>query len=438
MTTELIIAIAISAAAGVTLLTAALPFWLRCRRLARELAEAQTYSSQLMGKIEEAHSETRSVRSSYIATMEKSADHERDLAAAKARLEHLEEKLADQRVEFVRQREESKAQFENLAIRIMDQSAEKLELSSRKSIDTLLSPLQNRLRDFEQKVSDTYDKEARERFALKSELEKMILANHRISEDANNLTRALKGDVKQQGNWGELKLEIILQSSGLREGDEYIREAKMMQLKSADGKSLRPDVIIHLPDAKHVVVDAKVSLVAYERWISNSDEAVKATALKDFLKSIKSHVDGLSGKNYEMIEGLSSPDFVLMFCPIESAFSLLMESDGDLLTYAWERRVMIVTPTTLLTGLRTIASLWKSERQNKNAMEIARQGGALYDKFAAFVSDLDKVGKNIVDTQKSYESAFNKLTSGRGNLLNRVEKLRELGAKTTKKLELTD
>jgi len=327
----------------------------------------------------------------------------------------------------------SESRFENLANKILSENAKKLENDSNKNLSLLLNPLKEKIETFEKKVSETYHSESRERFALKSEIEKMIHAHERMSDETTNLTRALKGDSKTQGNWGEMKLERLLEQSGLRKGEEYIVQAQSMGLKSENGQALRPDVIVQLPDNKHIIIDSKVSLTAYERWVNEEEEgSTRDLHLKDYLLSVKTHIDGLSAKHYQNIQGLNSPDFVMMFCPIEAAFGMALEKSRDLFGYAWEKRIAIVSPTTLHATLRTVASIWKTERQNKNALEIARQGGALYDKFAAFVSDLERIGKTIDDSKTQYDSAMNKLAIGKGNLVSRAEKLKELGIKSQK------
>lgn len=331
-------------------------------------------------------------------------------------------------------KEETKILFENIAQKILTQNSTHFETSSKKNLELLLTPLKEKLQTFEKSVSDAYHTESRERFALKSELEKIIQSQHSMSEEAQKLTRALKGDSKSQGDWGEIKLEMILEKSGLFQGVEYTTQGREMGLKNEIGEHQKPDVIIHLPDEKHIIIDSKVSLTSYERYVNEENNELKEAHLKDFHKSFKKHISELSEKHYQNIETLGSPDFVLLFCPLESAFGLALQTQRDLFLYAWEKRIALVSPTTLHATLRTVASLWKTERQNKNALEIARQGGALFDKFVGFVEDLEKVGKSISDSQKTYDQAFTKLRDGKGNLISRAEKLKELGIKSTKKL----
>ena len=266
---------------------------------------------------------------------------------------------------------------------------------------------------------------------MRAELKKLHDLNRQISTEAHNLTRALKGDVKQQGNWGELVLEKVLERSGLTEGIEYSRE---VQAQNAEGRIIRPDVIINLPDKKHLIVDSKLSLLAYERYVNAEDEESVNRFVKEHLISVKNHVKGLYQKHYSSAPAFNSPDFVLLFIPIESSFRVAIEHDQDLFNFAWDHHVVLVSPSTLLATLRTISSVWQQENQTRNALEIARQGGALYDKFVGFVDDLEKVGKQIDQLQRTYTDASKKLYTGSGNLVRRVEQLKELGASTSKQI----
>ena len=258
--------------------------------------------------------------------------------------------------------------------------------------------------------------------------------NMRMSSEAQNLTKALKGDNKIMGNWGEMILENILERSGLRKGDEYIVQGTDMALKNDSGRDIKPDVIIHLPDGKHIIVDAKVSLKDYDTYIQAEDGVAKELAAKAHVNSLKNHIDGLSDKKYYSSEKLISPDFVMLFMPIEPAFSLAFKYKPDLLQYAWEKNIALVSPTTLLTTLRTVSAIWKQERQERNALEIARRGGALYDKFASLVEDLNDLGSKINQVQKTHTQVMSKLSEGSGNLLRQVDMLKELGVKAEKKL----
>jgi DNA recombination protein RmuC len=361
-----------------------------------------------------------------------------DIQAERGRFEadydNLLEKLESKESELKAMHERMQSEFENLANRILHQSAEKLTAANQQQMQHLLNPLKDRLTTFEKKVEDTYNSEARERFHLKKEIESLMQTNLRMSEDAQNLTRALKGDSKLQGNWGELILSRILESSGLREGEEFVVQGKELKLTDTDGKRFQPDVIVNLPDKKHIVIDSKVSLTAYERFVSAPDEDRDAF-LKQHLDSVTTHVRQLSAKHYQALNGLRTPDFVLLFMPLESAFSLAVQARPDLFNFAWDQKIVIVSPTTLLATLKTVASIWKMEQQNTNAVEIARQGGLLYDKFASFIEDMHKIGKQLDQANTAYTDAMNKLATGKGNLISRANRLQELGVKTKKELK---
>lgn len=343
----------------------------------------------------------------------------------------LGEKIEFQAKEFERLQKQAAAEFENIANRILKRNTEDFSEINRTKINELILPLKEKIQNFEKKVEDTYEKGLKDQTDLRAELKKLHELNNRISDEASNLTKALKGDVKQQGNWGEVVLERILERSGLTEGQEFLREVAAV---NSEGKSIRPDVIVNLPDKKHIIIDSKVSLVAYERYVNADQQHERDKYIKEHLLSLKTHVKELHGKHYSSSPQFNSPDFVLLFIPIESSFSIAVEQDHQLFNYAWENKVVIVCPSTLLATLRTIASIWQQENQTRNAIEIARQGGALYDKFVGFLEDLEKIGKNINALQHSYEDASKKLNTGSGNLIGRVEKLKELGASTSKRI----
>lgn len=332
-------------------------------------------------------------------------------------------------------REASRLQFSELSATFLEKQAKTLEAQSQKQLSAILNPVREKMVEFEKSVRETYSAESRERFALKQEIERVVLTHKKLSEESQNLTTAIKGDQKTQGIWGEHRLELILDKSGLTKGSEYTTQASGMGLKSETGASMRPDVVINLPENKHIIVDAKVSLTAFEKFVNTEDQNLSLEFLKDFLSSVKKHVNELSTKSYQNLKGVTSPDFVLMFCPLESAYTQALISDTELISFAWSKRVAIVGPTTLMTTLQTVACLWKTERQNKNALEIARQGGALYDKFVAFLDDMKKIEKSFSDAQKSFDTAMNKLQIGKGNLIKRSETLRELGLKTSKSID---
>ena len=353
------------------------------------------------------------------------------LARAEADFGNLQEKLESQKKEMDNLQQRFTTEFENIATKILKQNTEEFSVANQKSITELLSPLKEKIQVFEKKVEDTYEKGLKDQTDLKAELKKLHDLNLKISNEANNLTKALKGDVKKQGNWGEVILERILERSGLTEGREYEKQESVL---SENGQRFQPDVVIHLPDQKHIVVDSKVSLVAYERLVNADHEKDRAAFVKEHLLSVRSHIKILSEKHYQHSPNFNSPDFVLLFVPIESSFSIAVQEDQDLFSYAWDNKVVIVSPSTLLATLRTIASIWQQENQTRNALEIARQSGALYDKFVAFISDMESIGKSMDSTRKTYDQAVNKLYSGSGNLVKRAENIRKLGAKTTKEL----
>lgn len=326
------------------------------------------------------------------------------------------------------------SQFETLANKIFDDKSQKFSDQNVKNLMTLLDPFKERLKDFEKKVEETYSTERAERGTLRGELSKLVELNVRMSNEAQNLTKALKGDNKTMGNWGELILESILEKSGLRVDEEYTLQGSDMSLKNDSGKDIRPDVIINLPEGKHLIVDSKVSLKDYDSYIQSDDDTQRELFAKNHVESLKRHIDGLSEKKYHSAEKLLTPDFVILFMPIEPAFALAFKYRPDLLQYAWDRNIALVSPTTLLTTLRTVSTIWKQERQERNALEIAKRGGALYDKFVLFVDDLEKLGGQIQGVQKAHSLVMNKLTDGTGNLLRQVELLRELGAKAEKKI----
>lgn len=353
-----------------------------------------------------------------------------ELAALKTSNDNLSEKLENQKSEIEELQKRLTAEFENIASKILKERSDEFSLSNHKNLSEILNPLKERIQNFEKKVDETYDKELRDKISLREEVRKLTELNARVSEEANNLTKALKGDVKKQGNWGEVILERVLERSGLTRGQEYEREEVV---EGADMNVQRPDVIIHLPDNKHIIIDSKVSLVAYERLMSAETEDQRVAYLKDHISSLRSHVKLLSEKNYQNAQNINTPDFVLMFLPIEASFSVAVQGDSEIFAYAWERKIVIVSPTTLLATLRTISSIWKQENQTKNAQEIARLSGTLYDKFIGFAEDMTKIKVNIDRTSNSYDDAMKKMKDGNGNIIRTAEKIKELGAKTGNK-----
>lgn len=353
------------------------------------------------------------------------------LVAAESQLQAMREKLGQQQQDMDRLQKKFQLEFENVANKILEINSEKFTEKNQKNIHDILNPLQEKLKSFEKKVEDTYEKGLKDQTDMKAELKKLQELNHRISEEAHSLTKALQSDNKKQGNWGEMILDKVLERSGLREGAEY---SKQYSATDEEGKRYQPDVVINLPDNKHIIVDSKVSLIAYTNWVNAETEDERERFKKAHISSLQSHVKGLSEKHYNNLKGINSPDFVLLFLPIESSFSMAVEGDNDLYAYAWDKKVVIVSPSTLLATLRTVASIWKQEYQNKNALEIADAGAKLYDKFVGFVEDMEKVGKTLESTRTNYDNAMNKLSTGRGNLINSTQKLKKLGVKSKKEL----
>ena len=380
--------------------------------LRRDIQNAKTETAQERGKSEELQIRLATLQNENNNVIQR-------LSEQKLQLEDLQAKFTKE--------------FENLANRILDDKSKKFTEQNESQLKSILDPLRDRIQNFEKRVNETHNESEKERSALREQLRIMADMNKRMSDEALNLTRALKGDSKKQGNWGELILEKVLEKSGLAKGREYdVQQSFTLE----DGSRLQPDVIVHLPDGKNIIVDSKVSLTAYERYMSSADEdkTIHEVHLKEHINSLRMHVKGLSVKSYQNLYGIGSPDFVLLFIPIESAFSLAVSHDNELFNDAFEKNVVLVSPTTLLATLRTISNVWKLEDQTQNAIEIARQGGDLYDKFVAFVEDLIKVGKLMDDSKKSYSDAMNKLYDGKGNLVRRAENMKKLGVKATKQL----
>lgn len=355
----------------------------------------------------------------------------KELTAAKSDLNNLEKKLIEQKEEIGKLQEQFRNEFKNLANEILEEKTRKFTEQNKTKLDELLKPLGEKLRDFEKKVEETYDKESKQRFSLEKEIKNLSDLNQQISKEASNLTNALKGQAKTQGNWGEFILETILEKSGLtRDREFFVQSAYATQ----QGSRLQPDVVVAYPGDHYLVIDSKVSLVAYERFSSAETKEEQEAASRDHLLSIKNHITDLGRKNYQDIYALKSLDFVMLFMPIEPAYLLAMQADPNLWNYAYEKRVLLISPTNLIAALRLIANLWRVEYQNKNALEIARQSGELYDKFAGFLSDLEDIGAKLDATHRVYDASMNKLSTGKGNLIRRVESLKTLGAKAGKEI----
>ena len=351
--------------------------------------------------------------------------------AQESDIKNLQLKLDEHKEEVENLQKKFTNDFEVLANKILEEKSTKFTNQNRENIKNILEPLEKKIQTFEKKVSDSDEKRAGFQSALKTQLDSLKELNAQMSKDTINLTKALKGDSKMQGNWGELVLERVLEKSGLEKDREYFVQ---QSFTTEEGKRVLPDVVIHLPDNKKMIVDSKVSLVAYERFTNEEDENIKVQHLKEHVNSLKRHIEQLSDKKYEDLYQIESPDFVLLFIPIEPAFAVALNTDNHLYNKAFEKNIVIVTPSTLLATLRTIDSMWNNEKQQRNAIEIARQAGALYDKFQGLLTDLVGIGKRIDDSKKEYSNAMNKLVDGRGNLITSVEKLKKMGAKAKKSM----
>ena len=353
------------------------------------------------------------------------------LAKKENDFDNLLERNKEQKQEVNELQQKFTKEFENLANKILEEKTQKFTEQNKENLKNILSPLQDKIQHFEKKVEDTHKESIDYHAALRQQIVSLSEMNAQMSKETINLTKALKGDSKMQGNWGELVLERVLEKSGLEKGREYeVQQA----FTSEEGSRILPDVIINLPDGKKMVVDSKVSLTAYEKYVNEEDDVQQNIYLKEHVNSVKRHVEQLSDKRYQDIYQMESPDFVLLFIPIEPAFALALQEDLNLYNKAFEKNIVIVTPSTLLATLRTIDSMWTNQKQQENAIEIARQAGALYDKFEGFVSDLIKIGKKMDEAKVEYSSAMNKLTEGKGNLVTSAEKLKKMGAKAKKAL----
>ncbi|MGE5364805.1 MAG: DNA recombination protein RmuC, partial [Bacteroidota bacterium] len=361
------------------------------------------------------------------------------IASLKEQNKFLCEKISNQKVELEETARKFNTEFQNLANRILEEKSARFTEINQNNMKGLLEPLGENIREFRKKVEETYDKESKQRFSLEDRIKELVTLNQKISQEANNLTRALKGEAKKQGDWGEMILENILEKSGLVKDREYfvqefLRDQNGDPLKNESGERMRPDVIVAYPGDKKIIIDSKVSLLAYERYCSCDVKEEQEQYLKEHVQAVRNHIDGLSSRNYQ--DYASSLDFVMLFVPIEPAYLTVMQKDPELWNYAYRKRILLISPTNLIAALKLVLDLWKREYQNRNAMEIAERGGQLYDKFVSLYETLRVLGDNIEKTQKSYNTAMNQLQEGKGNLIGQVEKLRELGAKTKKNQEL--
>ncbi|MFT7499057.1 MAG: DNA recombination protein RmuC [Porticoccaceae bacterium] len=359
-----------------------------------------------------------------------------DLTKKVSELDNLEILNKNRDKEYLEQQNQLRKDFELMANSILEKNSEKITLQNKENLKIILNPLQEKIKTFEKKVDDTHKESIDYHAALRQQIIGLKELNVQMGKETVNFTKALKGDSKTQGNWGELVLERVLEKSGLEKGREYEME-KSFADETGNQLRLRPDVIIHLPDNKKMIVDSKVSLTAYEQYVNADNEEDSAQYLKEHIASLNRHVSQLSEKKYEDLYEIESPDFVLLFVPIEPAFAVAINNDNQLYNKAFEKNIVIVTPSTLLATLRTIDTMWNNEKQQRNAIEIARQAGALYDKFEGLVSDLTKVGKKMDEAKNEYKGAMNKLVEGKGNLITSVEKIKKLGAKAKKSLPET-
>jgi len=400
------------------------------------LAKAEERAAGLAAERDKADKQLQDERVRYDAQL---STINQELLTEKNRMAKAEESFKAQRERLSEQekaindiQQKFQLEFQNVANKLLDEKSQKFVETNRANLDVLLNPLKENIKAFEEKVDKVYNMEAAERNTLKGVITQLMDLNKLISNEAQNLTKALKGDNKKQGNWGEVILERVLERSGLVKDREYRMQ---VSLQGSDGNRLQPDVIIDLPDEKHLIIDSKVSLIAYEKLVNCETEDERKLFSKAHVESIRNHVSGLSAKNYHDLYQINSPDFVLLFIPIESSFSFAVQIDAELFSDAWDKRVVIVSPSTLLATLRTIASIWKQERQNRNVLEIARLSGTMYDKFVGFVNDMESIGKNIKQSQSAYDAAINKLVDGNGNLTITAEKIKNLGAKANKQLD---
>lgn len=410
-----------------------------------EKATADEKNNGLLAQIEQLKSQFQTERATFENRIDQFQTDTQTLRTEKESLtiqlskkevdfDNLLERNKEQRQEVEQLQEKFTKEFENLANKILEEKAHKFTEQNKENLKTILSPLQDKIQLFEKKVEDTHKESIDYHAALRQQILGLREMNAQMSKETLNLTKALKGDSKMQGNWGELVLERVLEKSGLEKGREYEVQQNFV---TDEGTRVMPDVVINLPDGKKMIVDSKVTLTAYERYVNEEDDALKNQYLKEHVISLKRHVEQLGEKNYQDLYKIESPDFVLLFIPIEPAFALALQEDTTLYNKAFEKNIVIVTPSTLLATLRTIDSMWTNQKQQENAYEIARQAGALYDKFEGFVTDLIKIGKRMDEAKAEYGNAMNKLVEGKGNLITSVEKLKKMGAKAKKSLPET-
>ncbi|EIF50733.1 DNA recombination protein RmuC [Sulfurovum sp. AR] len=408
----------------------------RLHTLQGKYNELEKELSQVKAKLESAEErhaalleEYNTLKDRQDTILEENSKYRTNNARLLMKLESEERHASSQKEMMLNHKKEIKDELEALAKKVFDGNSQKFAEFSKENLDNMIKPLQTQISEFKKQVADTYNSESQERAVLKNEINSLKELNKKISKDAINLTNALKGDSKQQGVWGEMVLENVLEASGLRKGFEFERE---VSLRTDDNEILRPDVVVHLPDNRDVIIDAKTSLVAYERFVNAADDDTRALHLTTHLNSIRAHVEGLANKNYERLKEVNTLDFIFMFMPIEGALAVALEHDSSIYDNAFKNKILLVGPSTLLVAMRAVENVWKYERQNQNAQEIARRAGAMYDKFVGFSEDLMKISKQIDGIQSSFSAARNKLSDGKGNLVRQVEQLKEMGAQTNK------
>ncbi len=362
---------------------------------------------------------------------------EQEAQVLQAKYIHSEKQLSELQAESkIRQtwKEQFTHHFKTLSQEVLDSKSKQFQIQAEQNLSGLLSPLKEKITGFQKKVEETYSQEERERFSLKDKIKELCEVHDRLKEETTRLSQALKGDVKAQGRWGEMILSALLSASGLKENEHYTTQGKGFDLKDKEGRRQKPDVIIKLPEGKHIIIDSKVSLTHYERFIAGKTEEEKQNHLSLFTSSLRSHIKQLHEKQYSRASSLNTPDFVLMFFPVEGAFSLALQSDPQIFPFSWDLSIVVVSPTTLLATLKTVESIWKREKQSKNALEIAEAGGRLYDKFVLFAEDICDIGASLKKAEESYITAFQKLKTGKGNIISKLEKIKELGAKASKQI----
>lgn len=399
--------------------------------LVRENEALKIEKGKLEERVKMLESELKTLHEKLDAERSKLIQVSNELSATGNANRNLQERLNEQKQEVEQLQERFKTEFKNIANELLEDKSKRFTEQNQEKLGEILKPLNDRIKSFEERVESTHKESLERNAGLVQQILSLRDLNKQMSEEARNLTKALKGDNKAQGNWGEVILERVLEKSGLRKNEEYVIQESVT---NEDGRRLQPDVVIKLPENKNIVVDSKVSLIDYERFSSAETDEERGAHLKNHIRSIRAHIKGLSEKNYHQLYGSGSPDFVLLFIPLEPAFSAAVQYDAELFNEAFEKNIVIVSTSTLLATLRTISSIWRQENQTRNAVEIARQAGDMYDKFEGFVHDLIKVGNQLNLAKKEYEGAMNKLSTGRGNLVNRAEKLKELGAKASKAL----